>query len=261
MGHTSGLSGWQEPIATETLYDWERSTALLAAQAPWWEPGTASGYHSGSYGHLVGELVRRASGSATFGMALRELVTGPLALDVHVGLPGGQHSRVARSAWASGDGADGPSIPPGSMAAAMAQLSSVLPDINDPRHWAEEWPSRNGLGTARALAKCYDAVGGTFFPKEVRAALAQSQGRGVDLVLSMFGVPDEVEWGLGVFRNGGQLGPGAETFGHPGAGGCTAFTDPDHRLSFAFTTNHLRDQLFGMDPRAQLLIRAVYDAL
>ena len=60
LGHTSGLSGWQEPITVETYYDWERSTALLAAQAPWWEPGSASGYHAVSQGHLVGEVIRRA---------------------------------------------------------------------------------------------------------------------------------------------------------------------------------------------------------
>src|SRR5579885_3325573 len=62
LGHTSGLSGWQEPITAETLYDWGKATALLAAQAPWWEPGTASGYHGITQGYLVGEVVRRVSG-------------------------------------------------------------------------------------------------------------------------------------------------------------------------------------------------------
>src|SRR5438067_12453426 len=55
LGHTAGLAGWQEPITVETLYDWEQATALLAAQAPWWEPGTASGYHGMTQGYLVGE--------------------------------------------------------------------------------------------------------------------------------------------------------------------------------------------------------------
>ena len=62
LSHTSGVSGWDQPITLEDLYDWDKSTALLAAQAPWWEPGTASGYHALNYGHLIGEVIRRITG-------------------------------------------------------------------------------------------------------------------------------------------------------------------------------------------------------
>ncbi|HEY8761957.1 MAG TPA: serine hydrolase domain-containing protein, partial [Candidatus Dormibacteraeota bacterium] len=62
LSHTSGVSGWAQPVVVEDLYDWEKSTAMLAAQAPWWEPGTASGYHALNQGHLVGEVVRRITG-------------------------------------------------------------------------------------------------------------------------------------------------------------------------------------------------------
>lgn len=62
LAHTSGVSGWALPFTVEQMYDWDASTQRLAGQAPWWEPGTASGYHAGNYGHLVGELVRRVSG-------------------------------------------------------------------------------------------------------------------------------------------------------------------------------------------------------
>ena len=40
-----------------------RRTSLLAAQEPWWEPGTASGYHAITQGYLVGEVVRRITGA------------------------------------------------------------------------------------------------------------------------------------------------------------------------------------------------------
>ena len=46
MGHSAGVAGWDEPLVPEDLYDWDKVTGLLAAQAPWWEPGTASGYHA-----------------------------------------------------------------------------------------------------------------------------------------------------------------------------------------------------------------------
>ena len=62
MSHTSGVSGWDQPFVVEDMYDWDKSTARLAEQAPWWEPGTASGYHAQNQGHLVGEVIRRVSG-------------------------------------------------------------------------------------------------------------------------------------------------------------------------------------------------------
>jgi CubicO group peptidase (beta-lactamase class C family) len=46
MSHSAGLSGWKEKITKNDLYDWEKATSLLAAQAPFWEPGTAPGYHA-----------------------------------------------------------------------------------------------------------------------------------------------------------------------------------------------------------------------
>jgi hypothetical protein len=58
----SGVSGWEQPVTLDDVYDWNKSTALLAAQAPWWEPGTASGYHMLNYGHLIGEVIRRITG-------------------------------------------------------------------------------------------------------------------------------------------------------------------------------------------------------
>ena len=59
LSHTSGVSGWEPPFSIRDMYDWESSTERLAQQAPWWEPGTASGYHANNQGHLVGEVIRR----------------------------------------------------------------------------------------------------------------------------------------------------------------------------------------------------------
>ncbi|HET6795183.1 MAG TPA: serine hydrolase domain-containing protein [Acidimicrobiales bacterium] len=78
MSHTSGLSGWAEPVTMGDLYDWERTTSLLAAQGPWWEPGTASGYHALTQGYLVGEVVRRITGHS-LGRFFADEVSGPWA--------------------------------------------------------------------------------------------------------------------------------------------------------------------------------------
>src|ERR1700728_909265 len=94
MGHTSGLSGWEQPLAAEELADWELCTSRLAAQAPWWEPGTASGYHALTQGFLIGEIVRRVTGTSLGAFFARE-VAGPLGADFHIGLPESEDSRVS----------------------------------------------------------------------------------------------------------------------------------------------------------------------
>ncbi len=94
LSHTSGVSGWDQPITVEDLYDWDKSTALLAAQAPWWEPGTASGYHAMTYGHLIGEVIRRITGQR-LGEFFAAQIAGPLGADFHIGLPPSEFHRVA----------------------------------------------------------------------------------------------------------------------------------------------------------------------
>src|SRR5438067_6127676 len=94
LSHTSGVSGWEQPITLEDLYDCEKSAALLAAQAPWWEPGTAAGYHALNYGHLIGEVIRRITGQR-LGEFFAAEIAGPLGADFHIGLPLSEFHRVA----------------------------------------------------------------------------------------------------------------------------------------------------------------------
>jgi CubicO group peptidase (beta-lactamase class C family) len=94
MSHASGLSGWREPFTGSDLYDAERAAQLLAAQAPLWEPGAASGYHVYTFGFLIGEVVRRITGK-TLGTVFREEIAEPLHADFWIGLPGSEDPRVA----------------------------------------------------------------------------------------------------------------------------------------------------------------------
>ncbi|MEQ1784403.1 MAG: serine hydrolase domain-containing protein, partial [Hyphomonadaceae bacterium] len=94
MSHSSGLSGWKEKMTTEDLYDWQKATSLLAAQAPFWKPGTAPGYHALTQGYLVGEVIRRVTGK-TVGTVFREEIAEPLGADFHIGLPASEDARVA----------------------------------------------------------------------------------------------------------------------------------------------------------------------
>src|ERR1700734_271316 len=94
MSHSSGVSGLDQPAAVEDLYDWPKATARQAAQAPWWEPGTASGYHALNYGHLVGELVRRISGKPLKQFVAEE-IAGPLGADFQIGAAESDWARIA----------------------------------------------------------------------------------------------------------------------------------------------------------------------
>src|SRR5438309_5609800 len=94
LSHTSGVSGRDQPVSIDDVYDWDKSTAMLAAQAPWWEPGTASGYHALTFGHLIGEVIRRITGQR-LGEFFAKEIAGPLGADFHIGLPFSEFPRVA----------------------------------------------------------------------------------------------------------------------------------------------------------------------
>src|SRR6185437_7997070 len=94
MSHTSGISGWDQPWTVDDRYDWDKSTARLASQAPWWEPGTASRYHALTQGHLIGEVIRRITGKHLQQFVADE-IAGPLAADFQIGALEADWDRVA----------------------------------------------------------------------------------------------------------------------------------------------------------------------
>src|ERR1051325_1706831 len=83
LSHGAGLAALHSPLPTEALYDWPCMVDALAAETPWWEPGTTSGYHAVTFGYLVGEILRRLDGR-TLGAFFREEVARPLAADFHI---------------------------------------------------------------------------------------------------------------------------------------------------------------------------------
>ncbi len=94
MSHTSGVSAWAQPVTTDDVLDDEKATAMLATQAPWWEPGTASGYHALNQGHLVGEVIRCIDGRG-LKQYFAEEIAGPLDADFTIGSPPENHPRIA----------------------------------------------------------------------------------------------------------------------------------------------------------------------
>jgi CubicO group peptidase (beta-lactamase class C family) len=256
LSHSSGLAGWRTPITADDLYDWEKVTALLAAQEPFWKPGTASGYHGLTQGYLVGEVVRRVTGRS-LGTVFREEIAEPLGADFHIGLPASADARVAELIAP-------PALPP----VGDSELQRNVAD-NPPMEVAitrtrafrgAEIPAIGGIGNARSIASIHAilANGGTaggrqfMSPSGCRRAL-EPQVSGVDLVL---GVP--ITFGLGFALNSGFM-PNPNTLYWGGFGGSLAIIDLDARTSIAYAMNKMSGTTTG-DLRAFGLAMAFWDA-
>jgi CubicO group peptidase (beta-lactamase class C family) len=234
MSHSSGLCGWREPFTSDDLYDWDKATALLAAQEPYWEPGTASGYHAVTQGYLIGEVIRRITGR-TLGTVFREEIAGPLGADFHIGLPATEDHRVADLIPPTA----GPPQGTAEFWKVVADNPDVDPLLTRTRQWrASEIPSGGGIGNARAVAEIHAILAnggvsqGRRFLSEAgcRRAL-EEQVSGVDLVL---GIP--ISFGLG-FALGSGLMPNDNTVYWGGYGGSLAIIDLDAHTTIAYTPN------------------------
>lgn len=245
LGHTAGLAGWDQELPVEELADWERCTSLLAAQAPWWGPGTHSGYHALTQGYLVGEVIRRVTGT-TIGQYFKETVAEPLGADFHIGLPREAAPRVA------------PLIPPppvdlreaGFPELALRTLSNppVTGEITAQPWWQEaEIPAANGHGNARSVALIQSVIACGGEARGVRLlssqgveAIFEQQSDGVDLVLN---VPLRFGMGFGLSSQTMPLGPRSCAWG--GYGGSLVVNDLDARITVAYVMNRMEPGLVG----------------
>lgn len=271
--HKAGLPSVDAHLSFEDVLAVEPVVAALAAQAPLWEPGTAHGYHALTYGWLVGEVVRRVTGRSV-GQVLASDVAAPLGLELWIGLPSAEESRVAPLI-----AAPAPADPemaklmasfmgPGTLIwraltldGAMAADDAAGMVFNQRDVHATEMPAANGIATARSLARMYAATVGEvdgvrlLAPATVAGARAE-QACGPDKVLMV-----ESRFGSG-FMLDGTLTPmlGPSSFGHAGAGGSLGFADPDAGVAFGYVMNQMATGLTG-DPRTLTLIDAVRGCL
>jgi len=274
LSHQAGLPAIRTPLTVEESFEPEAMAKALAAQEPWWEPGTKHGYHAVTFGWLVGELVRRISGKKSLGTYFQEKIAGPFGLDFHIGLHDKDHDRVAFITQIPPAPSD---FEPNLFKIMIEQPESVLAKtfMNPPYlaiknlantpHWRRaEIPAGNGHGTARALARIYGALacGGeldgirVFSPESIERARTE-QSRGPDEVLIV-----ETRFGLGFMMPvpGSPMGPNNQAFGHPGAGGSLGFADPEAHIGFGYVMNlTAADILINERPKA--LIEALYQSL
>lgn len=264
MSHSAGLSGFDPPLAsTEELYDWDGICDRLAKQAPWWEPGTASGYHAISQGFLQGEIVRRVSGRS-IGTFFREEVAGPLAADFHIGLDPAHDARVGELIPPE-TGLQAQQAEPGSVAART--FAGAALDATEPRTTAwrrAEIPAAGGIGNARSVARVHSALacGGTVDGVQLMseagvARVLEEQTRGTDLVL---GVPIVFGMGFGLNDAALPISPNPRAFFWGGWGGSLAIIDLDARASVAYVMNRMEGNLLG-DLRGGRVAAAAFQSL
>ena len=283
LNHQAGLAAFRDPIPDGGLADWELVVDALATQEPLWEPGTRSGYHALTFGHLVGEVVRRATGR-TLGAVFHEEIAAPLGLDFWIGLPEELEPRLAPTI---GAGEPDPAVPLASFyRAALTDPTAVahlvlmhsggflFPGGADTRqHRAAEIPAVNGVSNARGLAGMYrplalgGSVDGVTLVDEPRLQDmgAVSSATGIDATML---VPTRFSAGFMKTMDNRRGAPGEQdsvllsedAFGHVGMGGSLGFADPVARLSFGYTMNR-QGTSTALDARGQSLVDAVYRSL
>ncbi|WP_144935278.1 serine hydrolase domain-containing protein [Pseudomonas alabamensis] len=269
LSHRAGVPAIHDLLPAEALYDWPRMVDTLAAETPWWTPGTAHGYAALTYGWLVGELIRRVDGRMP-GDSIVARTARPLGLDFHIGLHDDDFDRVAHLARAKGNAGDAAAQrllhvtlrePEALSTRAFTNPPGMLTSTNKPAWRRMQQPAANGHGTARALAGFYAGLlDGSLLEAELLDEMTREHSCGHDLTLLT-----STRFGLGCMLDqpdqpNATFGLGAKAFGHPGAGGSVGFADPEHDVAFGFVTPTLGPYVL-MDPRAQALVRALAGCL
>jgi CubicO group peptidase (beta-lactamase class C family) len=265
--HQAGVPAIRRRLTDGDLWRWDRMVDALAATEPWWEPGTRHAYHTNTFGHLVGEVVRRLSGE-TPGERLRG-VAGPLDADLWFGVPPSQQHRCAEVIWAYRGrplDVDLDALPDGLpddvRMNVLAHLNppgySSIGVVNSPRWRSAQVPSTNGHGTAAGLARLYAALlrPGALLSPDLLDHATRVHSAGPCPILG-----EDVVFGLGFTPTspGRPFGPNPRSFGHFGTGGALGFADPDAGVAFGYVMNHVIPR--WRSSRNQALVDAVYTCL
>ncbi|MFN2374988.1 MAG: serine hydrolase domain-containing protein [Candidatus Binatia bacterium] len=270
LSHRAGLPAVREVLEDGAIYDWSRMTTALAAQAPWWPPGTRHGYHVNTFGFLVGELLRRISGKSP-GAFLKSELTGPVSADFLVGVGEDDDRRIADFIW-NPELAEVPTPDRSILSDAHLMMlhtyfnprgASGHGTVNTTAWRRAEYPSTNGHATALGIAKTYAVVAGggvaggrRLVGRELLEEAAREHSAGEDAVL---GRPSRFGLGFQLAPLERPIGPNPGVVLHFGAGGALGFADPVAEIGFGYAMNRMGPRL--ANPTNRSLVEAVYACL
>jgi CubicO group peptidase (beta-lactamase class C family) len=260
LSHQSGITGFTEPVTLEEMCAGEPAAQRLAAQAPLWPIGTASGY-SNAVGILATALFKRIEGRSIKQFVADEL-KGSFGLDMSVGLDPKDRTRVA--AMVNGDKMSSVNSIQAANEAQRGMLNPLLSGevASSPVFQGADVISTNGYANARALATMYSLLlhpgkdGRRLAGPATIAEATRVWFDGVDIVRGI-----KRPWAAGFLRNEENCwGPNADAFGHGGWGGSFGFADPVADVTIGYAMNFMSDQM-DRNPRRRALIEAVYKML
>lgn len=274
LGHRSGVIAPRQRLHWDEVSDWDLVCDRLAAAEPWWEPGTAQGYHMVAFGFILGEVVRRVTGR-TLGQYLRTEIAEPMGIDVHIGLKDFEHHRCAeminkphiRGVLANGDAPPDPRSLAEHPMAGLSVAMGFVPDdelgSNDLTRWRRsEFPGTNGHVSALGLATFYNGLAQEKILSRGQLELARTSQGGFDPDVVLGPRVADHGWGLGFMLNQRRVaGPNPRSFGHGGSGGSYGFVDLEHRIGYAYVMNYFDATKCNADPRSTALSDEVYRTL
>tara|TARA_B110000008_G_scaffold88588_1_gene90664 strand:+ start:430 stop:1557 length:1128 start_codon:yes stop_codon:yes gene_type:complete len=259
LSHQAGICG-SKTDNVEDYYSQSVMAKELASMHPIWEPGTASGYHSMTYGWLVSELIIRVTGK-TLGNYFKENIGDPNQIDFHIGLPLAEEKRVAEMIPFPKE-SNQSSTKPNDAQIASGSGPNLLKHQNTTKWRSAEIPSANGQGCASAIAKLYSLVvtddhSLKIINDKTIETMTAERITNRDLVLDVV-----TRWGSGFIMNMHKViyGPEETSFGHSGWGGSCGFGDPINRIGVSYVMNNMKNN-FAADGRSLELINKTYECL
>lgn len=258
LAHRAGLPAFHHQVDLEGILTGEDVVAV-ETQEPFWEPGAGHGYHAFSFGTLMNEVFTRALGRTLSEFVASE-ISGPLGLDFWFGVPTDAMDRLVPVMTEPADISDerarfsaSTGIPP----ATTSYVRRTLDLANEPRFLRASFPAANGVSSARALARLFEATrtevdGVRLLSAGARDAMIETRSRGIDRVL---GFP--IHFGSGVQRPFPQFAMlSSASYGHEAAGGSAAFADEANGLSVGYTTS-VHPAMAGASARFLALMPAI----
>lgn len=272
LSHRSGVIGPRTPLHWRDVADWDLVCSRLAVAEPWWEPGTAQGYHLAAFGFILGEVVRRVTGR-TLGQYLRTEIAEPLGADVHIGVSPADLPRCAdlidkqHPHELLSHAPDRPRTldehPKAGLSVAWGFIPTDEFGSEDRQRWRQlELPDLGGHVSALGMATFYNGLAceKLLSPEHMEQVRVSQGGFDTDLVLGPR-VADH-GWGLGYMLNQrGVNGPNPRIFGHGGMGGSFGFVDLEHRIGYSYVMNRFDATQANADPRSVALSSEIYAAL
>jgi len=261
LSHQAGLSGMDAQVEGDAIYDWDWMTKALAAQEPWWEPGSQSGYHALTQGFLLGEIVRRITGQS-LGTFFKHEIADPLDADFQIGVADETKPRIANLTPPPST----ISVPDdGSIAARTFANPRVDIEATFTDAWREaEIPAANGHSNARGVVRVQTAManGGFANGRQLLSdagtkRIFEEQARGVDLVL---GIPTVLGLGYGLNNDDMPIAPNPHVCYWGGYGGSVVIVDQDARMCLSYVMNRMEQGLTG-DERGLSLAMGAYQSL